>query len=289
MVLNELFKKSVEPDRLVSTSEEFHAHKLIGGRTIRFTAYLDEGVWDVEFAEEAFDDDKDGFDRRISTKHGMTGSGQEIEVMGFVMSSLETFIKKQKPKIFKFSADTQEESRLSLYKRMLRKYAKDYTVQQTERRPLITDVTFTLTKKATNESLNSKVPYEVKRESSGQFKTQAEIGGRTIVFRAELDRGPEGEYWDVSFEEPTETGATYGMTGKGKAFEVLSMVTASLTEFRDRYHPAVVHYTADRIEGSARANVYRRLVGRVLKNYEVEEQVSSSVHTFIYRRESDGS
>jgi hypothetical protein len=135
------------------------------------------------------------------------------------------------------------------------------------------------------ELFDSKVPYEVKRETAGQFKTEAIINGRVIVFRAELDRGPKGEYWDVSFEEQVDKhNATYGKTGSGKAFEVMAMVKASLTEFRDRYHPETVYFTADNTDGTARANVYRRMVSSVLKGYELEETKGSIENLFVYRK-----
>jgi ABC-type lipoprotein export system ATPase subunit len=135
------------------------------------------------------------------------------------------------------------------------------------------------------ELFNSKIPYEVKRETSGQFKTEAMINGRKIVFRAELYRGPKGEYWDVSFEEQVDKhNVTYGKTGSGKAFEVMAMVKASLTEFRDRYHPETVYFSADNTDGTARANVYRRMVGQVLKGYELEETIGAIENLFVYRR-----
>lgn len=134
------------------------------------------------------------------------------------------------------------------------------------------------------ELFDAKVDYEVKKATSGQFKTQAEIGGRTIVFRAELDRGPKGEYWDVSFEEVNGFHATYAATGKGKAYEVLAMVKDSLIEFRDRYKPEIVYFTAEATNGSARANIYRKMVGQILSDYELEETKSADEHVFIYRR-----
>jgi hypothetical protein len=135
------------------------------------------------------------------------------------------------------------------------------------------------------ELFDSKIPYEVTRETSGQFKTEAMINGRKIVFRAELERGSKGEYWDVSFEEQVDKfNATYGKTGSGKAFEVVAMVKDSLTEFRDRYHPEVVYFSADTTDGSARANVYRRMVGQVLKGYKLEETKGSIENLFVYRR-----
>lgn len=135
-----------------------------------------------------------------------------------------------------------------------------------------------------SEILDSKINYTVERESSGQFKTSAKIGGRVIVFRAELDRGEDGEYWDISFEQQTEGAATYAKTGSGKEFSVMSMVKASLAEFVQRYHPKVVHFSAATDDGAARANVYRRMVSSVLKDYELEETISGNDRLFTYRR-----
>lgn len=45
-----------------------------------------------------------------------------------------------------------------------------------------------------------------------------------------------------------------------------------------------MYFTAETTNGSARANVYRRMVGQVLKGYELEETKAADEHVFIYRR-----
>lgn len=123
MKLFELFDKTDDLGHVVSLSEEFHAFKIIGGRKIRFTAgQVKKNQWEVEFAEES----------ESKTTHSMTGKGHEFEVMSFVMSCFKRFIEKYAPQQILFSAKSDDESRVSLYRKMLKRFAKDYTIHESE-------------------------------------------------------------------------------------------------------------------------------------------------------------
>lgn len=129
MILQELFDKTRDLGRVVSMSEEFHAFKKIGGREIRFTASLiKNGHWEIEFAELGEDDGSE----RPKTMHAMTGKGHEFKVMQFVMSALSTFLAKYDPRRIEFSSYVVEESRVSLYRRMLKRFAEGYIVREFE-------------------------------------------------------------------------------------------------------------------------------------------------------------
>lgn len=134
-----------------------------------------------------------------------------------------------------------------------------------------------------NELFNSDaVTYEVVKASAEHFKTQAIINGRKIVFHADLDHNANGEFWDIAFAEEEGFNQTYGLTGHGKPFDVLSMVKASMIEFRDRYHPEIVYFTAD---SKTRANVYRKMVGQVLKGFKSQEiELGGDSAMFVYRK-----
>lgn len=124
MLLFELFNKT-DIGNVVSMSEEFYASKTIGGREIRFAAtLLRKGHWEIEFAEE---NRKSG-----KTYHKMSGSGNEFEVMAFVMSAFEKFMSKYEPNRVEFTADITEDSRIRLYRRMIKRFAKNYLVQEFE-------------------------------------------------------------------------------------------------------------------------------------------------------------
>lgn len=130
MILQELFDKMDDLGHEVGLSEEYHVFKEIGGRRIRFTAgMVKAGHWEVEFAESNPSDDY-GRDEATQSQHGMTGKGHEFEVMSFVMSCLVKFIGKYKPNRIEFEAKSADESRVSLYKRMLKRYASDYIVRE---------------------------------------------------------------------------------------------------------------------------------------------------------------
>lgn len=127
MKLFELFDKTDDLGHVAALSQEFHAFKDIGGRRMRFSAGLTGDTWEVEFAEVSGDEVSD--DENVS-QHGMTGKGHEIEVMSFVMSCFRHFIEKYKPMHLEFEAKSSEQSRVSLYRRMLKRFAKDYFVRE---------------------------------------------------------------------------------------------------------------------------------------------------------------
>lgn len=141
MILSELFDQPHGAERIVAMSDEFHMYKDIGDREIRFTAHrtdmipggagglMDMGhaknTWDVEFAEVRITED--GTSKKST--HKLTGSGNEVEVMSFVVGCLKEFVKRYKPAKITFSAKSTEESRVKLYKRMLGRLADDYEVE----------------------------------------------------------------------------------------------------------------------------------------------------------------
>lgn len=130
-----------------------------------------------------------------------------------------------------------------------------------------------------DEILKSAVAYDVKAENQYTFKTSSHIGDREITFSAHYEDGED--YWEIVFEEITKHGSTYASTGNGHEFRVLAMVRASIAEFVDRYHPRVIHFSAESV---TRGNVYRKMVAPVLKNYEAYEQQSGNYVLFTYTR-----
>ena len=124
MKLVEIFQSSDhggERDR--SDSRRFIVKKRIGDRTIHFSAGLIDSIWEVNFAEEK-DDGSITVDK--------TGSGNEVEVFSFVMNCMRDFIDEHNPKRMVFSATKSEDSRVKLYQRLVNRFAKDYTLSQTE-------------------------------------------------------------------------------------------------------------------------------------------------------------
>jgi hypothetical protein len=129
MKINELFDKTEDLGRVVALSEEFHAFKTIGGREIRFSAsVISEGCWEVEFAEQGEEDPYGA----TMTSHSMTGKGHEFEVMSFVMGCVKRVIEKYSPPQIEFMAKSNDESRVSLYRKLLKRFARDYNVRESE-------------------------------------------------------------------------------------------------------------------------------------------------------------
>lgn len=60
----------------------------------------------------------------------MTGDGDEVKVLSFIAQAFQDFVKAKQPKRIEFSSKSSEASRISLYKRLIKRFAKDYYVQE---------------------------------------------------------------------------------------------------------------------------------------------------------------
>ena len=111
------------------------------------------------------------------------------------------------------------------------------------------------------EAFDTKVDYRIDRETDDRFVTSAIIGERKISFVAAIeDRSQKS--WDVYFVQTTPAGKSlsFAATGSGNELEVFSMVKSSMEEFMKKYEPNIVTFTASKLTGSTRGNLYDRMV-----------------------------
>ena len=119
MKLLELF--DTKHDGVVDNGPDYFAvTKTIGDRVIEFYAEKDR-AWEVTFAQ------RDDEGRPI---YAMTGDGDEVKLLSFIMHAFQDFVKAKQPKRIEFSSKSSEASRISLYKRLIKRFAKDYYVQE---------------------------------------------------------------------------------------------------------------------------------------------------------------
>lgn len=102
----------------VSRDDLFVTQALIGERKIEFSALeFTQGRWTVEFTES----------NKKGKTHELTGSGNELQVLSFVVQSLNIFMKKYNPSEITFSAAGR--SRFKAYQRIFnRMFSKDYNM-----------------------------------------------------------------------------------------------------------------------------------------------------------------
>ncbi len=137
------------------------------------------------------------------------------------------------------------------------------------------------------ELLNSRVAYDVIKDTATRFQTIAKIGDRFITFTAFND-GDQG--WDVSFYETKDhrSKMAYGMTGSGDELKVFSMVKASFGEFLERYAPQRITFTADKEnDDDTRANLYRRIAHKYLKGWTHSEFDHGNTTHFAYTKDEE--
>jgi hypothetical protein len=116
-----------------------------------------------------------------------------------------------------------------------------------------------------NEILDRKPDFKVVKSTENTFATEAKIGKRKIIFVAmRMQDEMFDEEWSVEFTEKKGffSSNTHEKTGSGNELEVFAMVKASIEEFIKKYKPVTIEFTADKSDGSARADLYFRMIKR---------------------------
>jgi len=138
-----------------------------------------------------------------------------------------------------------------------------------------------------NEILDRKVKYTVMKDSDSQFKAQAKINGRDIVFYAEETWHG---IWEVAFGEKTDDAfdITYKKTGNGGELEVFSMVKELTLEMIKKHDPKKITFQAAKEENGNRGNLYARLVERFkIPGYKIERKSGDKRDDFVLTKEAN--
>jgi hypothetical protein len=117
MKLNELFGSADHGAEVENSEHHFNVKKMIGDRLISFSAdRSDRDDWEVSFAEWRGD--------KVSVD--MTGSGNEIQVMSFVVACMRDFIKRRNPERIVFGSEFSDKSRSTVYHHLVKRFGGDY-------------------------------------------------------------------------------------------------------------------------------------------------------------------
>lgn len=144
MMLSELFDSKPKGRRVVKKDKDNYViEATIGNRPILVHAQKPSptgSVWLFWFEEET--EDEHGQSKMTMKK---TGSGKALEVLAFVKDVLTEFLNEYKPEKVVFEGSkSKDDNRSELYKKMLQRYNKDYTLITKDRD---TSVLFTLERK----------------------------------------------------------------------------------------------------------------------------------------------
>lgn len=131
-----------------------------------------------------------------------------------------------------------------------------------------------------NEVFDSNVQGRMTKRTATMFQTEADIGGRKIVFSA-VDNG---QYWEVQFTEKSSKGTTFSKTGSGNEMQVFSFVLESLKLFGSLYNPEEIQFTSDQSDGN-RTSLYKRIFKR-MPGYTMEVIPGSGTDTFRFVRQN---
>jgi len=130
--VDEVFDKKITKRVIQNSANHYVAVADIGEGKIVFDAEEpgeddgdEPGTWDIVFKQNAPNVD-------ATNEFGMTGNGNEFEVMGFIKDCIAEFIRDYQPQVIRFSADKleQDDSRSSVYSKMLKRYCPpNYTME----------------------------------------------------------------------------------------------------------------------------------------------------------------
>jgi hypothetical protein len=96
-------------------NDTFQTSATIGNRKVNFIGMRSpkENSWDVVFSEHG----------EKGSYYNKTGSGNELQVFSFVIQSMKDFIDRYRPLEIVFTANKNDESRVSLYKRLIKRFS----------------------------------------------------------------------------------------------------------------------------------------------------------------------
>jgi hypothetical protein len=129
--LKELFDKRAEYEITENNHSEFSAEFYSNGLKILWIATL-EDVYDDDFNSLGYQWDVafSQIDSKGYCQFEITNNGNEFEVMSTVKAIMQDFIRLRKPDVFKFSAVSEEQSRVTLYTKMAMKFIpKEYSME----------------------------------------------------------------------------------------------------------------------------------------------------------------
>ena len=135
--ITELFDNPANFDKTVDDSLFFRNYNYtaqISGKELEFTAKEEKvGYWIVSFS---FDNEKN----KVYSK------GKEVEIFSTVIAMFKDFIKDVNPTDISFAAKTEEQSRVSLYDRMIRILGKKYGYKLVDTRSVMGHMYYHLSK-----------------------------------------------------------------------------------------------------------------------------------------------
>ena len=120
-IICEAFDSDIDYTVVRATNDLFTTKAVINGRTIVFNAQANEEgmeeipeiVWEVDFYEKA----------PGKMTYGKSGSGGEMRVFSFVLSSLKELAARYSAETIRFSSHRADENRTKLYHRMISRMA----------------------------------------------------------------------------------------------------------------------------------------------------------------------
>lgn len=130
------------------------------------------------------------------------------------------------------------------------------------------------------EALDTDIKFTYVVDDRDNFHTTAYIGGRVIAFDAHQHMPGA---WLVSFHEKKtgkhgEPKREYGATGSGNELAVFSMVKRSMEELIKKKNPDVINFTASKVDGDTRTNLYDRLVRKFASDkFDIEKRTVQGV------------
>ena len=126
----ELFQPGKNWEWKFRGSEEAIADFTVGDREYQWVAFSHARVknptkWQVQFRMKRKEDDPNDLDM-----FGTTGTGNSTEVMSTAIDITRAFLKEYGDKVLELSFDAKENSRISLYNKMIKRLLPDWNLYQ---------------------------------------------------------------------------------------------------------------------------------------------------------------
>jgi hypothetical protein len=142
-----------------------------------------------------------------------------------------------------------------------------------------------------HELLDTKVDYQIIKDSGGEYIAARKIGDRTIEVNFLDTRSKETGIYLVGFFEIDKDGnKSMRVTNSGSALEVLRMVSDVITDFITERKPNKIMFQADSEKGkNSRSDVYERLLKKFkMSGYSFDRKANSFGSTTYFNIRKDG-
>ena len=212
--------------------------------------------WDFQFTA----------DGRYSVTGANKADNKSIKIFSTIANVIKGFFIKEQPERFKFAADVNEPTRVSLYRKLAKQLASKfgYKVVEQQRNH---EQEFYLIKdpEPVTELFNNKVDWKWKMTTSDEYEGNFMMGD--ITYDVGFTVMTPGA-WELVFTANSDVKVTgaFNKENDGGALQVFATVAEMTVDFLKREQPKILSFSATK-SSATRVSLYRRMAKKLASSF----------------------